>query len=103
MNVMICFEVSAKQDGIRKELSNSGYMASWKVKRGKDELTYHLPSNCMWRKGETMSSAKAKEDLKKAASTLNVKVVRAIVLPVNGFDGMTGSPVGSSAKETAEA
>lgn len=99
MNVMISFEVSSKQENIRKELAAIGYMASWKVKRGKDELTYYLPSNCMWKKGETMSPAKAKEDLKKAASQVNTKVIRAIVLPVNNFDGMTGSPVGSSGSD----
>ena len=97
MNVMICFEVSAKQEQVRKELASWGYMSSWKIKRGKDELTYHLPSNAMWKKGDTMSPAKAKEDLKKSTSQLNVKVVRAVALVVGKWDGATGTPVGSSA------
>src|ERR1041385_5355219 len=97
MNVMICFEVSAKQDQVRKELTSKGYMSSWKVKRGKDELTFHLPSNAMWKKGENFSPAKAKEDLQKATKALNIKVIRAVALVVSKWDAMTGSPVGASA------
>lgn len=105
MNVMLCFEVSGKQEQIRKELASHGYMSSWKIKRGKDELTFYLPSSAMWKKGENFSPAKAKEDLKKACSQLGVKTVRAVALVVGKWDGMTGSPVGSenSVKETVEA
>ena len=105
MNVMICFEVSSKQEQIRKELASHGYMSSWKIKRGKDELTFHLPSNSMWKKGENFSPAKAKEDLKKASSQIGVKVIRAVALVVGKWDGMTGSPVSAQAdvQETIEA
>ena len=105
MNVMICFEVSAKQEQVRKELTSKGYMSSWKVKRGKDELTFHLPSNALWSKGEHSSPAKAKEDLQKVSKTLNVKITRVVALVVSKWDGMPGSPVESetSVKETAEA
>ena len=105
MNVMICFEVSSKQEQIRKELASHGYMSSWKVKRGRDELTFHLPSNAMWKKGENFSPSLAKEDLKKTSSQLGVKVIRAVALVVGKWDGMTGSPVGSESavKEAVEA
>src|SRR6185503_10834488 len=93
MNVMICFEVSGKQEQVRKELASKGYMSTWKIKRGKDELTYHLPSNALWKKGENFSPAKAKEDLQKAAKGINVKVIRAVALAVGKWDGMTGSSV----------
>jgi hypothetical protein len=105
MNVMICFEVSTKLENVRKELASQGYMSSWKIRRGNDEITYYLPSNAMWKKGENMSPGKAKEDLKKASSQVNVKVLRAVALMVGKFDGMTGTPVGSEieSRESAEA
>lgn len=105
MNVMICFEVSEKQEQIRKELASKGYMSSWKVRRGKDELTFHLPSNALWKKGENFSPAKAKEDLQKAAKNASIKVIRAVALVVSKWDGMTGSPVRSevSVSEQVEA
>ena len=95
MNVMICFEVSEKQEQVRKDLTANGYLPSWKVKRGRDETTFHLPSNALWNKGEHMSPAKAKEDLKKSAKQRNVKVLRAVALVVSKWDGMTGSSYGS--------
>ena len=97
MNVMICFEVSSKQEQVRKVLSSQGYMHSWRIKRGRDELSIFLPSNALWKKGDSFSPAKAKEDLKKAASQCGVKVVRAVALVVGKWDAMTGSPVGSEA------
>ena len=101
---MLCFEVSAKSEQVRKELASKGYMASWKVKRGKDEMTFHLPAGAMWKKGENFSPAKAKEELQNATKALNVKAVRAIAVVVGKWDAMTGSPVGSSSvHETAEA
>ncbi len=105
MNVMICFEVSSKQDNVRKALASIGYMSSWKVVRGKDVITYHLPSNAMWKKGENMSPGKAKEELKKASSQVNVKVLRAVAMVISKFDGMTGSAVDSevSMPESTEA
>lgn len=103
MNVMICFEVSGKQEQVRKELTSHGYMSNWRIVRGRDELTFNLPSSAMWKKGENMSPAKAKEDLKKAASQLNIKVVRAIALVVGKWDGMTGESVGSSSNAAANA
>lgn len=96
MNVMICFEVSGKQEQVRNELASNGYMSNWRIVRGRDELTFNLPSNAMWKKGENMSPAKAKEDLKKAATKANVKVVRAIALAVGKWDGMTGDSAGSA-------
>ena len=102
MNVMICFEVSENQAQVRKELIASGYMSSWKVKRGRDETTYNLPSNALWKKGENMSPAKAKEDLSKSAKKLNVKVVRALALVVSKWDGVTGSLAGASANVAEE-
>ena len=95
MNVMICFEVSDKQEQVAKELASSGYMSSWRVKRGKDETTYNLPSNALWAKGEHSSPAKAKEDLKKAAKKFKVEVVRAVALVVSKWDGVTGTSSGS--------
>lgn len=92
MNVMLCFEVSGKQEQVRNELASKGYMSSWRTKRGRDEITYFLPSSAMWKKGENFSPAKAKEDLKKCASQLGVKVVRAVALVVGKWDGMTGTP-----------
>jgi len=105
MNVLICFEVSGKQDQVRKELTSLGYMSSWKVKRGRDETTFHLPSNMLWKKGENMSPTKAKEELKKSAKALKVDVVRTIAVVVSKWDGITGTSVGSekSVAETVEA
>jgi len=51
----------------------------------------------MWKKGEGMSPAKAKEDLRKVASQLNVEVLRAVALSIGSFDGVTGTPVDSYA------
>lgn len=98
MNVMICFEVSGKQEQVKKELASNGYMSNWRVARGRDELTYNLPSNAMWKKGENMSPAKAKEDLKKATTQAKVKVVRAVAVVVGKWDGMTGEIEGVESK-----
>ena len=95
MNVMICFEVSGKQDQLRKELASKGYMSNWRITRGRDELTYNLPSTTMWKKGENMSPAKAKEDLKKAATSVNTKVIRAVAVVVGKWDAMTGEMQGA--------
>ncbi|TAL60587.1 MAG: hypothetical protein EPN85_06985 [Bacteroidetes bacterium] len=95
MNVMICFEVSGKQEQVRKELAALGYMSNWRITRGRDELTFNLPSTALWKKGENMSPAKAKEDLKKTASQLKIKVVRAIALVVGKWDGATGEQHGA--------
>jgi len=92
---MLCFELSNKQEFVRKELALQGYMSSWKVKRGRDELTFHLPSNALWKKGENFSPALAKEELKKTSGQLGVKVIRAVALVVSKWDGLTGSPVSS--------
>lgn len=92
MNVMLCFEVSDKHDQIRNELASKGYMSSWRIKRGRDEITYYLPSTAMWKKGENFSPAKAKDDLKKCASQLGVKVIRAVALTVGKWDGIIGTP-----------
>ena len=97
MNVMICFEVSEKQEQVRNELVKKGYMSNWKVKRGNDETTYHLPSNSLWQKGEHASPAKAKEDLKKIAKQLKVEVVRAVAIVVSKWDAVTGTSYGSNA------
>ena len=104
MNVMLCFEVSDKHEQVRKELASKGYMASWKVKRGKDETTFHLPSNAMWKKGEHASPVSAKEELNKVAKKLNVEIVRTVSLVIGKWDGIKGSAAGSasSVKETAE-
>lgn len=97
MNVLLCFEVSDKPEQVRKELSAKGYMSSWKVRRGsRDEITYHLPSNVMWKKGKEMSPTKAKEELKKVATELKVKIIRAVAVTVGRFDGVTGTPNTSS-------
>ncbi len=90
MNVMICFEVSGKQEQVKKELASKGYMSSWRVARGRDEVTFNLPGTAMWKKGENMSPAKAKEDLKNATKEVKVQVVRAIAVAVGKWDGMTG-------------
>ncbi len=105
MNVMICFEVSGKLEQVRKELASKGYLSNWRVTRGRDQLTYNLPSAAMWKKGEEMSPAKAKEDLKTSAKKVNVKVTRAIALVVSKWDGVTGEQQGaeSSVSEHAEA
>jgi len=103
MNVMLCFEVSDKHEQVRKELASKGYMSSWKVKRGRDEITFHLPSGAMWNKGEHVSPTSTKEDLKTIASKMNVKVVRAVALVVSKWDGMTGTPVDSGRSEHASA
>lgn len=103
MNVMICFEVSGKQEQVRKELAAHGYMSNWRIVRGRDELTFNLPSNAMWKKGENMSPAKAKEDLKKAATALNIKVLRGIALVVGKWDGMTGEQAGVASNASAHA
>ena len=103
MNVLLCFEVSDKRQQIKEALSAKGYMSSWKVQRGsRDTITYHLPSNVMWKKGKEMSPTKAKEELKKAATQLNVKIIRAIAVTVGRFDGLTGTPNTSSAETVAE-
>ena len=99
MNVMLCFEVSGNQEQVRKELTKRGYMGSWRTKRGRDEITYYLPSNALWKKGENFSPSLAKEDLKKSASAAGVKIVRAMALVVGKWDGMTGSPVASAGSE----
>lgn len=91
MNVMLCFEVSGKHEQIRNELALKGYMSSWRIKRGRDEITYYLPSTAMWKKGENFSPTKAKEDLKKCASQLGVKVIRAVALAVGKWDGVIGT------------
>lgn len=103
MNVMICFEVSGKQEQVRKELAALGYMSNWRIVRGRDELTYNLPSNAMWKKGENMSPAKAKEDLKKATTEAKVKMIRAITLVVGKWDGIPGDSHGGSAQIPSEA
>ena len=100
MNVMLCFEVREKQEQVRKNLTANGYMSSWKVKRGRDEITFHLPSNTLWNKGEHMSPAKAKEDLKKFAKQHNVDVLRAVALVVSKWDGITGFSYGSNETTT---
>ena len=98
MNVLLCFEVSDKPEQVRQQLAGKGYMSSWKVQRGsKDAITYHLPSNVMWKKGKEMSPTKAKEELKKATTQLSVKIIRAVAITVGKFDGVTGTPVSSSA------
>lgn len=106
MNVLLTFEVSDKLDQVRQHLSGNGYMSSWKVQRGsKDVITYYLPSNVMWKKGKEMSPTKAKEELKKVATKLNIKIIRAVAITVGKFDGVTGSSVSSSASvaESVEA
>ncbi|HEY4799983.1 MAG TPA: hypothetical protein VII99_12960 [Bacteroidia bacterium] len=106
MNVMICFEVGSNQEEVRQALVAKGYLSSWQVKRGRDILTFHLPSNALWKKGEHTSPASAKEDLTKSAKKLNTKVVRAVTMVISKWDGLTGSPVSSdttaSIAETAE-
>ena len=102
MNVMICFEVSDKQAQVRKALTSKGYMSSWKVKRGRDELTFYLPSNALWNKGDHFSPAKAKEDLHNACKSLNVKITRTIAMVVSKWDGATGSPVGEASSVTEQ-
>lgn len=102
MNVMICFEVSDNQAQVRKDLIASGYMSSWKVKRGRDETTYNLPSNALWQKGEHMSPAKAKEDLSKVVKKRNVKILRALALVVGKWDGITGFQDGANSSVTEE-
>lgn len=99
MNVMICFEVSGKSEQVKKELSSQGYMSSWRVNRGRDESSYYLPSNALWKKGENFSPAKAKEDLKKAASQCGVKVVRAVAVAIGKWDALAGTPGGSDSNE----
>ena len=103
MNVMICFEVSGKQEQVRKELASKGYMSNWRIARGRDEITYNLPSNSMWKKGENMSPAKAKEDLKNAVKQTNTKVVRAVALVIGKWDAMTGDAEGVEAPAIAAA
>lgn len=88
---MICFEVSEKQEEVRKELSSKGYMSSWRATRGRDIITYNLPSTMLWKKSKNMSPAAAKEDLKKAASQLGVKIIRAVAMVVGKWEAMTGA------------
>ncbi|MFH1005021.1 MAG: hypothetical protein V1781_05960 [Bacteroidota bacterium] len=93
MNVLICFEVSDKQEAVKKELLQKGYMSSWKAKRGKGEITCYLPFNSVWKKGENMGPTAAKEDLKKTASQMGVKIIRALAISVSGkWDGVVGTP-----------
>jgi hypothetical protein len=93
MNVLLSFEVNEKQQEVIKELTSLGYMQSWRVTRGRDVLTYFLPSNMLWKKGDTMSPTKAKEDLRKVTSGLNVKLIRAVAVTFGKFDAITGEPL----------
>ena len=90
MNVMICFEVSDKQEQVRNSLTSKGYLSSWRITRGHDEITYNLPSTSMWKKGDNMSPAKAKEDLKNACKESKVKMVRVMAMVIGKWDGITG-------------
>lgn len=99
MNVMICFEVSGKQELVKKALASYGYMSTWRISRGHDDITFNLPSNAMWKKGENMSPAKAKEDLKSATKEAGVKTIRAVALSVGKWDGIPGESSGSAAIE----
>lgn len=103
MNILLSFEVSERQQEVITELLSLGYMQSWRVTRGRDTLTYFLPKNIFWKKGNHMSPAKAKEDLKKVTSRLNVDIVRAVAVVFGKFDAVTGEPhaVKATAMETA--
>ena len=103
MNVMICFEVSGKLEQVRTELSSKGYLSNWRISRGRDEITFNLPTSAMWKKGDNMSPAKAKEDLKNAAKKTNVKIVRAVAVTIGKWDALTGDAINSSVTESAEA
>ena len=103
MNVMICFEVSGKLDQVRNDLSSKGYLSNWRITRGRDEITFNLPTAAMWKKGDKMTPAKAKEDLKNVAKHANVKIVRAVAVTIGKWDAFTGDAISSSVTESAEA
>lgn len=82
MQILINYEVDAKQTAMRDILKMKGYEETWR----KDNMEYQLPSTSLWKGNVTPSQAI--EDLKKVARALNVELLGASAIEFTDLEGL---------------
>jgi hypothetical protein len=87
-DVLISYDVNGKQDEVKEELNNIGYIDSFLF--GDPKVHYYLPATTLWKKNTDVSSAKA--DMISVSNRLKVKLERFVVTKFDEFDAITGVP-----------
>ncbi|HMH21347.1 MAG TPA: hypothetical protein VK563_06210 [Puia sp.] len=89
MNSVIIFDVPADKLVILKSsLKAMGYWERWQGNEGK---IFYLPNNTLWKPNCELKQAK--NELENLIRTLDIPLQRCIVLSVNPWDGIEGSPI----------
>ncbi|TAK22789.1 MAG: hypothetical protein EPO40_28050 [Myxococcaceae bacterium] len=87
MNALIAYDVSGKQDKVKKGMQDKGYLDFW-THQGK---TYNLPDTTLWKKNTTLDQAF--DDLTAVVDSIPVITVqRAVVTPCDEWVAIPGQP-----------
>lgn len=84
-NVLITYDVSARNPEVKAALKALGYMDSWES----EGVTYNLPNTTLWKQG---SAQQGKTDMVSVAASLRVTLERAIAVEFSNWSGIPGQP-----------
>jgi hypothetical protein len=80
MQILISYEVDAKQAAVREIMKLKGYEEVWV----KGEEEYRLPGSALWK--SDISPAQAMDDLKRVARALNIQLLGASAIEFTDFE-----------------
>ena len=84
MEVIVTYDVSAKQVEFKAAMESFGYRDRWK---SNDKL-YYLPNTTLWQQNKALQDAV--NDAKKVAADLRVTLQRCIAVESSTWAGITG-------------
>ena len=85
MDVVVTYDVSAKQSEVKAAMVARGYMDRW---NSNDGTTYYLPNTTLWKKNIELRNAV--QDIAAVAKQFSVKLERAVTVPAAPWDGIPG-------------
>lgn len=86
MDVLITYDVSAKQPEVKAGMKAKGYNDSW----NSSSVKYNLPDTTLWKKDLTGPQDALKDLQSVVASLTNVRLERAIATPCDLWSGIPG-------------
>lgn len=91
MDVLITYDVSAKQPEVKAGMKARGYSDAW----NSSNVKYSLPDTTLWKK-DLVGPQAALQDLQSVVASLtNVRLERAIATPCDQWSGIPGDSHGA--------
>lgn len=87
MNILITYDLSHGQDQLKTAMKSIGYYDAWET----NGTRYNLPASTLWKPNSEVSQGLA--EIQNTAKKLGITLTRCIVVPVNPWAGITGTPL----------